>query len=128
MGSKSVVISAPVTATASVAASVFVKQDGSGGVVANDAAATAIGFTTSSADNTATPDYLHQAEDVGVVKQGLIRVPATVAAAYEFGDAVELQADGQTVVAGATNQIGTAAETKTTTSGDPELLVYVNFA
>jgi len=125
--SKPMIISHPMAAVA-IDARKFVKQDGSGAVTTNDGAATAIGISESKADNSATPDYKYKAEDIGVIKQGIVTVPVTAAAAYNIGDVVELDTDGQTVKAGTTNPIGTAAETKTTASGDLGLKVYVNFA
>lgn len=95
----------------------FVKQDGSGGVIANDGAATGIGFAN--ATKVAT-------KKVGIITNGLVWVPATDAATYNFGDVVELKADGQTVTAGSTNPIGVCVATKTTASGDLSLQVLLD--
>ena len=95
--------------TAGVTFANFVKQDGAGGVVDNDGAATAVGYSNATKTT----------GKVGVIKNGLATVPATVAAAYNFGDALELAADGQTLQALASGtQVGIAAETKTTATGN----------
>lgn len=115
---KTYILSADVGSTG-VTGGYFVKQDGSGGVVNNDGAATAIGM----ANGTKT-----SGQTVGVITKGLVEVPTTVAGTYNFGDKVELAADGQTVQAYSTGTIiGTVAETKTTATGDLSLWVLISF-
>lgn len=63
---------------------------------------------------------------LGVIKQGLVKVTA-VAATYQFGDVIELDATGQKVVAGTTAPVGTVAE-DLVLSADGELLIYLNVA
>jgi len=120
---KPVTISAP-AGTNVIAAGAFLETDGAGAVKAFDGTGTILGRAESGfdpADPLAAGD-----EFVGCIKQGLIRV-AAAAATYSFGDEVEWDT-GHTVKAGNTLLVGTAAETKTTTSGDPILKVYMNIA
>ena len=119
---KTYILSAGVNA-AGIEDKEFVKADGSGLVIANTAAASVIGL--SNATKTAAQVADGQAK-VGVIKKGLVEVPVTTNATYSFGEALELHTDGQTVISGsATLQIGTAAETKTTTTADNSLWVYL---
>lgn len=95
----------------------FVKQDGSGGVIANDASATGIGLANATKA---------AGDRVGVIFKGLVWVTGDASTAYNFGDVVELDTDGQTVVAGTTNPIGTIAATKTTTTTDLDIQVLLD--
>jgi hypothetical protein len=93
----------------------FVKQDGSGGVIDNNTAGLEIGIAESTK---------LVGEKVGVIKEGLCKVTA-VAAAYNFGDALEVATGGATVQALASGtQVATAAETLDLTGGAGSLWVY----
>ena len=100
----------------------FLKGNGSGAVVENDTAGvTPLGMSESKADTTT---FLK----VGCIKQGLIHVN-TANDVYNFGDTVELGSDGQLCQAVSTGDIiAKVAETKTTTTADNLLLVYINLA
>lgn len=114
---KRVVITAPCGSNTVVAGD-FLETDGSGAVKAFDGTGTVLGIANSDKDTE---------NNVGCIKQGIVNVPSA-AATYSFGDQVEWAAS-QTVQAYSSGVIvGTAAETKTTTSGLPNLAVYVNFA
>jgi len=114
---KPIIVTADCAANAVVAKD-FLEADGAGAVKAFDGTGVALGIAETNKDIE---------NRVGCIKQGLIKLPTT-AAAYAFGDQVEWAA-GQTVAAYSAGVIvGTAAESKTTTSGDNYLLVYVNFA
>jgi len=116
---KPIIISA--NAGDEIAAGKFLKADGSGGVVENDTAGSEIGVAESSANTTTRPT-------VGVIKQGLVKVPAVVGA-YNFGDKLEVASDGQSVTAYSSGVVvGTAAESKEVTTDDNLLLVYLNIA
>lgn len=123
---KPVIINAPLAVVA-VTAKQWLKADGSGAVTVNDTAGSEIGLAESNADNTATPDPKYKNANVGVIKQGLVKINA-VAAAYNWGDVVELATGGQNVQALTTGApVGTVCETKTLSAAG-ELLVYVNVA
>lgn len=111
---KPIVITADAGANA-VLGGDFVQPDGAGFVEASDGTAV-IGRAETTKDSE---------NNVGVIKQGLIRV-GTTNATYEFGDQVEWVAGQKVVAFGAGSLVGTAAETKTTTTADNSLLVYMN--
>ena len=113
---KTYILSATV-GTGGVSAGEFVKKDGSGGVITNDAAGTGKGLANATKA---------AADKVGVIVEGICQLPKTVNATYNFGDDVELDADGQTVKAGTTNKVGIAIETKTTTADDNSLWVLID--
>jgi len=66
-------------------------------------------------------------DNIGVVKQGLVKVTA-VAGAYKFGDVVELDGTGQAVAAGSSNPVGTVAEDIDLGLDPGEILIYLNVA
>jgi len=108
-----------VVGTGGILANQYVKQDGSGGVVGNDGAATAIGM----ANATKVAGEL-----VGVIVSGIVKSPLTDNATYSFGDKLELKADGQTLTALAAGTLtAIAIETKTTTAPDNGLRVLLLF-
>jgi len=113
---KTYILTATVGAT-KVTSGQFVKQDGVGGVIANDGAATGIGLANATKEPT---------KKVGVITNGLVWVPLTTPGTYNFGDVVELGSDGQTVAVGSTNPIGIVAATKTTTADDLSLQVLLD--
>jgi hypothetical protein len=106
----------------SILAGQFVKKDGAGAVVANDTATSEIGI----AESSQIVGNISYTGKIGVIKQGLVKVASTNAT-YNFGDTVKAAVGGQSVVAGAAaDAIATVAETKTTTTADNLLLVYIN--
>ncbi len=113
---KSYILSAT-AGTGGVEAGKFVKQDGSGGVIVNDDPTTAKGIANATKS---------AGDKVGVIKKGIVKVPATVVGTYNIFDDVELDTDGQTVKVGSTNKIGVAVETKTTTADDNSLYILVD--
>jgi hypothetical protein len=114
---KRIVLTAPCGANAVVAGD-FLETDGAGAVKAFDGTGTPLGIAASNKDTE---------NNVGCIKQGIVNIPSA-AATYSFGDVLDWDT-GQTVKATVGGVVvGTAAETKTTTSGLPNLAVYVNFA
>ena len=124
--SKPIIINAPLAVVA-VTAKQWLKADGSGAVTVNDTAGSEIGVAESSADNSATPNVLLKNENIGMIKQGLIKLNA-VAATYNVGDLVELATGGQNLQAYSSGAIvGSVCETKVL-AATGELLVYINLA
>jgi len=96
-----------------------------GGVAVNTAAGTGLGVAESFADPAGVP---FKTDKVGVVKQGLIKLNA-VAATYNWGDLVGLDATGQIIDAAGVTKVGTVAEPATKVLAAPgEVLVYINIA
>jgi len=114
---KRIVLTAPCGANA-IAGGDFLETDGAGAVKAFDGTGTILGIAVADKDTE---------NNVGCIKQGIVNVPAA-AATYSFGDVLDWAA-AQTVVATIGGVVaGTAAETITTTSGLPNLAMYVNYA
>jgi len=115
--SKPMVVTAPCGANA-IAAKNFVMQDA--GVIKLSDGTAAIGVAMANKDIK---------NNVGVIKQGVIKFPSANDT-YNWGDEVEVAVDGITVQAvGTTNTVvGKVVETKTTTTPDNLVAVYVNFA
>ena len=114
---KTIIVHAPCGSN-SVSAEDFLEADGSGNVKAYDGTGDVLGIAMTNKDSS---------NNVGCIKHGLVRL-TSVAASYKFGDKVEW-ATGQKVQAFAVGTlVGRAVETKTTTSTDNQLQVYVDFA
>lgn len=114
---KKIVLTAPAS-TNTIAAGDFLETDGSGYVKAFDGTGTVLGNAESNKNTN---------NIVGVIKQGVIRVP-TVNATYVFGAQVEWVAAQKVQAYSAGVIVGTVAENKTTTTADNYLSIYVNFA
>jgi hypothetical protein len=103
--------------TGGVTDGTFVKQDGAGGVIDNDTAGLEIGV----ANTTKAAGY-----KTGVIKDGLMKIVAE-AAAYNFGDQLEVAAGGITLQGVTTGTVvASAAETLDLSLGAGELLVYLD--
>jgi len=111
---KQIILSAE--AEEAISAGDALMKGAAGGVKVNTAVGTCIGFAKTDAA---------LGDEVGVIKSGIVRLPNTNAEAYVFGQAVEMGAANE-IKTGATNFVGVAAETKTTTADDPKLYVLVN--
>lgn len=130
--SKPMILNGPLAAVAILIGAegqtTFLKEDGSGALVSNDGVASAIGAAESRADNSSDPDPKFKNENIGIVKQGLVFANAANDS-YNFGEDLELNADGQTIEKITSDPlVATAAETKTVDANNPGLKIYINFA
>jgi len=114
--SKPIVLSADCAANA-VLSRQFLEADGAGALKQFDGVGVPLGLAESDKDSE---------NRVGCIKQAYMKVPTTNAA-YNFGDEVEFAAGHVVQALAAGVKVGRAAESKTTTATDNELLVYFNF-
>lgn len=121
---KPIILGADVLAGESIVAGQFVAIDGTGFVKASGTAGTEKGVAESS-QIVGNSQYVGK---IGVVKQGLVSVPS-VNDTYNWGDKVEVATGGQSVQAlDKGTFVGTVAKTKTTTTDDNKVLIYINLA
>ena len=113
--SKPIILDVDCAANA-VLAKQWLEQDGSGAMKAFDGTGDAKGVAVSDKN---------VSNHVGMVKQALIKLIA-IAATYNVGDSLEIDATGQALQAlSLGTKVGEAAETLVL-SADGELLVYMN--
>ena len=117
MASETLAVSLNAAANA-IAEKDFIEVDGSGAIKAFDGTGVPIGIAISAKDG----DNL-----AGVILGRKLMKITSVAAAYEIGDALEADSSQRVLAQSSGTTIGIAVESKTTSTGDLDLLCVVNF-